>query len=130
MRSLDRGAKNLAKSEARQKEPMREGAKPDLETAKGLIVKYMAWLEKANYKSAKNRINMIKRLVDLGANLLDPESVKEVLRKQEKWTDDYKMLMTYVYENFAKMEGLSWQRPDTSRKKPCLSYQLKKSWTN
>lgn len=109
--ALKREAKNLAKSEARQKQPMREGTKPDAETVKGLIVKYMAWLEKANYKSAKNRINMIKRLVDLGANLLDPESVKEVLRKQEKWTDGYKMLMTYAYESFAKMEGLSWQRP-------------------
>ena len=80
-------------------------------SVKGLIVKYMAYLENQGYKSAKNRVNMIKRLVDLGANLWNPESVKEILTKQQNWKDGYKMLMTYAYENFLKMEDLSWERP-------------------
>jgi integrase len=90
---------------------MREGTKPDIETVKGLIIKYMAWLENQGYKSAKNRVNMIKRLVILGANLWDPESVKEILKSQLQWKDGYKMLMKYAYESFLKMEGLSWERP-------------------
>jgi len=60
---------------------------------------------------------MIKRLVDLGVDLWDSESVKAILAKgrnektSEKWTEGYKMLMTYAYENFLEMEGLTWQRP-------------------
>jgi integrase/DNA-directed RNA polymerase subunit M/transcription elongation factor TFIIS len=104
------GAKNLVEV-ARHEKAQREGTKPDAEIVKGLIVKYMAWLENQGYKSAKNRVNMIKRLVDLGANLLDPESVKLILAKREGWQDGYKMLMTYAYESFLKMEGLSWERP-------------------
>jgi integrase len=95
----------------RQEKAQREGTKPDPETTKGLIVKYMAWLENQDYKSAKNRIDMIKSLVKLGADLLDPESVKRVLTRQKQWKDGYKMLMTYAYEGFLKMEGLSWQKP-------------------
>jgi integrase len=54
---------------------------------------------------------MIKRLHNLGANLLDPESVKDVLAKQENWRDSYKMLLMYAYESFLEMIGLSWKKP-------------------
>jgi len=56
-------------------------------------------------------IYMIKRLHNLGANLLDPESVKDVLAKQENWRDSYKMLLMYAYESFLEMIGLSWKKP-------------------
>jgi len=60
---------------------------------------------------AKSRTTMIKRLVDLGANLWNPETVKEVLAKQKTWSDGYKMLIVYAYENFLAMEKLSWEKP-------------------
>ena len=107
--ATNKGAKNL--EEKPQIETFAGDTKPDYETAKGLIVKYMAWLENQGYKSAKNRVNMMKRLVDLGANLWNPESIKQILTKREDWKDGYKMLMTYAYEGFLKMEGLSWERP-------------------
>lgn len=54
---------------------------------------------------------MIKRLVALGANLWNSDSIKEILATQKKWKNGYKMLMTYAYECFLTMEGLTWQRP-------------------
>jgi len=52
----------------------------------------------------------MKRLVNLGANLWDPETVKEVRAKQ-RWNDGYKMLISYSYESSLKPEGLAWTRP-------------------
>jgi len=54
---------------------------------------------------------MIHRLISLGANLYNPESVKEILAKQTTWKDGYKMLMMYAYESFLKMEGMTWTKP-------------------
>lgn len=105
----EREAKNLVA--ATTEERAAGATKADLATIKGKIIEFAWWLQKQGYKSAKNRVSMIKRLVDLGANLWDPESVKEILAKREGWKDGYKMLMTYAYENFLKMEGLSWERP-------------------
>lgn len=78
---------------------------------KGKIIEFAWWLQKRGYKSARNRVNMVKRLADLGADLWNPESVKDVLARQTGWKDGYKMLMTYAYDNFLVMEGLSWQKP-------------------
>jgi integrase len=78
---------------------------------KGKIVEFAWYLQKQGYKSAKNKVNMIKRLAALGANLGDPESVKEILAKHNEWTDSYKMLLTYAYEAFLKMQGKTWEKP-------------------
>ena len=53
----------------------------------------------------------MKRLISLGADVFNAESVKEVISKQ-KWSDGYKMLVCYTYESFLTMNGLTWQRPD------------------
>jgi integrase len=68
-------------------------------------------LQKEGYGSSKNRFSMVKRLADLGANLEDPESVKSLIAKGQGWTDSYKMLLTYAYESYLRMEGRDWQRP-------------------
>lgn len=65
----------------------------------------------AGIQISKNTVSMIKRLVDLGADLWNPESVKEILAKQNDCKDSYKVLIVYAYENFLKMEDLTWQRP-------------------
>jgi integrase len=78
---------------------------------KGKIVEFAWWLQKQGYKSAKNRIHMIKRLVSLGADLNNPDSVKDVLAKQQDWKDGYKMLLMYAYESFLHMTGKIWNRP-------------------
>lgn len=104
------GAKNLAKVKTQQ-EKAAGATKKDQATIKGKIVEFAWYVQKQGYKSAKNRVSMIKRLVDLGADLWNPETVKEILAKQTEWKDSYKMLMVYAYENFLAMEGLTWQKP-------------------
>jgi integrase len=102
-------SKNLTEV-ARQEAAQREGT---LQTAqaKGTLVEFAWWLRKEGYGSSKNRFSMVKRLADLGANLEDPESVKSLLAKGQGWTDSYKMLLTYAYESYLRMEGRDWQRP-------------------
>jgi len=77
---------------------------------KGLIIKYMAYLEKEGYTTKSAYLKLIKRLAKIGANLLDPEVVKTVIAKQS-WKHGTKMLATYAYDAFAKMEKITWQPP-------------------
>jgi hypothetical protein len=89
------------------------GHNADPATVKGKLVEFALWLSKQGYDEdvVKWRSLVMKRLIDLGANLWNPETVKEVLAKQKSWSDSYKMVLVYAYENFLKMEGLSWNRP-------------------
>jgi integrase len=104
---------NLATVETRTQEKAAGATTPDPATVKGKLVEFALWLSKQGYDEdvAKWRSTVMKRLIDLGANLWNPETVKEVLAKQKSWSDSYKMVLVYAYENFLKMEGLSWNRP-------------------
>ena len=46
-----------------------------------------------------------------GANLLDPESMKETIAKQETWSEGRKELGVKVYTNFLVMLGKEWDPP-------------------
>lgn len=109
-------AKNLVSVETRQEQTAGVTKTPKLDpaTLKGKLVEFAFWLSKQGYDEdvALNRAYLMKRLVNLGANLWMPETVKDVLAKQRAWTESYKMLVVYAYESFLKMEGLSWQRPN------------------
>ena len=86
------------------------------ENARGLITKFMAYLEREGF-SAENQYPLtLSHLVKDGANLLDPESVKEVIAKQKKkngepWSDSMKMLATCAYDAFCEMQEIRWKRP-------------------
>jgi hypothetical protein len=78
--------------------------------ARGLIIKFMAYLEREGYSEGIGYPATIKHLVKDGANLLDPENVKTKIA-QHKWKDSVKMLATYAYDAFCKMEGIQWSMP-------------------
>jgi integrase/transposase-like protein len=103
---------NLASVETRTQEKV-AGATTDQATIKGKIIGFALWLSKQGYDEdvVKWRSDRVAKLAQLGANIWDPETVKEVLARQKSWNDGYKMLITYAYENFLEMEGLSWKRP-------------------
>ncbi len=84
---------------------------------RGKIVQFLWWMRKEGYKESTiiSRGKKLRRLVKLGANLLDPESVKEILAKQRKWSDSQKQTMVYVYDLFAKWAGISWEKPRYKR---------------
>lgn len=47
----------------------------------------------------------------LGANLWNPESVKEIMANQETWCASTKDVVRQAYSGFVGMEGMTWQPP-------------------
>jgi integrase len=78
--------------------------------AKGLITKYLAWLEKEGYAIRSAYPKLLRKLVRDGVNLLNPEDVKKSIA-QQKWKHGSKMLCVYAYDAFAKMEKIAWDAP-------------------
>jgi len=105
--------KTLAEVETRSEKRAAGATKPDKATIKGKLLQFGLWLQKQGYaeQTIKAWTVWLKGLVRLGANLWDPETVKEILGKQQKWSSSYKMLLMYAYESFLKMENMTWTRP-------------------
>lgn len=102
------GAKNLTTATETKTVAGEERITQDI---KGKIIEYAWYLQKQGYKSAKNRASIIRRIVDLGVDLGNPESVRDLLARRKDWTDGYKVLILYAYEVYLRMVGLSWNRP-------------------
>ncbi|MCX8178180.1 MAG: site-specific integrase, partial [Candidatus Bathyarchaeota archaeon] len=62
----------------------------------------------------KNYVEMLKLLESSGANLFNPETVKETLAKLGK-SDYWKHAAVCAYSMFTKMQGLTWQKPKVKR---------------
>jgi len=79
---------------------------------KGKIVEFLWFLKKENYSNStiQRYVKEIKLLAKRGANLLDPESVKEIIARQ-KWVDNRRAQVYHVYNAFAKMLGKTWIMP-------------------
>ena len=76
-----------------------------------------AWhLKKQGYKDATilSKVKLLKTLVRRGANLADPESVKEVIAKQN-WSEGRKENACYAYSSYLDFKGLTWQKPRYKR---------------
>jgi len=80
-------------------------------------VEYAWWLKKEGYKelTIRYRVGVIRRLVKLGANLLDPESVKETIAIVENWKENTKFQVTATYSNFLEFIGKTWRKPRYKR---------------
>jgi integrase len=87
-------------------------AKPSEAELHGKIVEFLWWMKKQGYRETtiNGKGKRLTRLVRLGANLFDPESVKEVLATQN-WFDSGKETTAYAYDLFAKYVGIKWERP-------------------
>ena len=80
------------------------------------IVEFIWYMKKNGYAEAtiQSRVRLIKRLAKLGADLYDPESVKQVIAKQP-WSNGRKDLACEAYTTFLTMHGGTWQRPKYKR---------------
>jgi len=87
--------------------------KPSEADMKAKILEHSFWLLKEGYKESTihERTSIFKTLVKRGANLLDPESVKEVIAKQKTWCEGRKGLVVDVYTTFLRSLGLRWDPP-------------------
>jgi integrase len=79
---------------------------------KGRIIEYAWWLQKEGYSQATiiGRSKLIAVLAKRGADLYDPESVKNTIAKQP-WCEGRKANAVDAYSTFLKMAGGKWEPP-------------------
>ena len=122
------GAKNLVKVETRQKQAAGATTKLNEADMKGKIFEYAWWMKKEGYRepTIRMRIRLMKRLVKVGANILDPESAKETIAKQDTWNENTKLHIVNIYTTFLKMTGQTWIPPiyKGKRKLPFIPTEL------
>lgn len=98
------------------------------EEARGLLVQFMAWLEKEGYGKETHYPNNLATLANLGADLLDPESVKRTIGKH-KVKNGTKMQHVYANSAFCKMLKMPWE-PPKYRQEETLPYIPQESELN
>ncbi|MCJ7722065.1 hypothetical protein MUO98_06640 [Candidatus Bathyarchaeota archaeon] len=79
----------------------------------GKIVEYMWFMKKQGYSEStiKTYVIILKTLKNRGANITDPESVKEVIAEQQTWGKGRKWNVVKAYTLYLKMQGLTWIKP-------------------
>jgi len=110
--TLAEGAKNLVAVEKTEKKTAGEKIiKTDAEI-KGKLIEYLWYLKKQGYRKStiEAKVQRLERLFKLGANLFDPESVKETIAN-DQWRDSYKAALTSAYQSFTEMVGIDWKPP-------------------
>jgi integrase len=80
---------------------------------KGKIVEHAFWMQKEGYAEAtiSRRIRFLKTMMNKGANLADPESLKEMIARQQNWQVKTKDIAVETYSLFLKMQGMTWNPP-------------------
>jgi len=108
---LTRSAKNLAEVETRQESKVLVGEGND-QTIKGKILEYLVHLENAGKRpdTLKAHSKVLTRLAKHGANLMNPESVKQTIAR-ENVEPSTKAHYVGVYKVFADYCQLSWKAP-------------------
>ena len=83
------------------------------EENRGKIVEHAFWMQKEGYAEStmSRRIRLLGTLLNKGANLQDPESVKETISKQQNWTTKTKEIAVETYDCFIKSQGKTWSKP-------------------
>jgi integrase/predicted RNA-binding Zn-ribbon protein involved in translation (DUF1610 family) len=83
------------------------------EENRGKIIEHGFWMQKEGYAEStiSRRIRLLGTLLNKGANLQDPESVKETIAQQKNWTTKTKQIAVETYDCFIKSQGLTWKKP-------------------
>jgi len=108
---------NLATVEPLQEKP---GAgttpKPTEADVKSKLIEFAWWMNKQGYSESTivPRCKYLQMLINRGANLLDPESIKDAIARQ-KWSEGSKENAVDAYSSFLIMIGGTWQPPRYKR---------------
>jgi len=106
----DKEAKNMAATEM---EKQTVAGNLQTQDVRGKIVEFTWYLKKQGRKNGtlESYASCLNNLMTEGANLLNPESVKETLALNETWNPTTKATMTIIYNGFIKWLGLKWDKP-------------------
>jgi len=88
------------------------GAAEQAADVKGKIIEYCFHMKKQGYSDVTIRLHRtaLKVLAERGANLFNPESIKEVIAKQN-WSENRRRNVINAYDSFVKYIGLTWEKP-------------------
>jgi len=105
-------AKNLATA-TETKTVAGEQQEAEQKDVKGKILEFAWHLRKQGHKNTTitSYTRCLKTLCSGGADLRDPESVKETLALSKKWNDTSKTTIAIVFGRFLRFMGSSWERP-------------------
>jgi integrase len=91
---------------------------------KGKLVAYTWYMQKQGYAPQTIRCNngALKALLIRNADLMNPESVKEVLAKEQVWSQNRRRNVINAYTLFLKVNGMTWEKPrcNVTRKIPFI----------
>lgn len=101
-------AKNLT-----EVEPQKSGLAGATADINGKLVEFVWWMKKNGYSQETIRMNrtILKILAKRGAQLMDPESVKEVIANNQSWGENRKRNVINAYSLFLKLNRLHWEKP-------------------
>lgn len=94
-------------AETNQGQPMQQEG-----DVKGKLIQFAWWMKKEGYSESTiiGKMQILHRLAKLGANLLQPDAVKDIIANQN-WSPGRKANAVYAYALFAKWLGIPWTPP-------------------
>jgi integrase len=105
----DHEMKNLAKVETRTESRLAGATNVD---TKSLLFNFAWWMKKEGYapSTITTRERLLKTLTKRGADLNNPDSVKETIAKQ-KWCNKRKVNAADAYTAYLRMNNKTWDPP-------------------
>jgi integrase len=82
--------------------------------AKGKIIEFIWKLQNEGYRPAtlKSYSRILRQLMKLRADILNPESVKEIIAKQHNWDENTKLFAVAAYQKFIELVlETTWKMP-------------------
>jgi type 1 fimbriae regulatory protein FimB/type 1 fimbriae regulatory protein FimE len=104
--------KNLVKVETRIKNRLAGATYINTET-KSHLFNFAWWMKKEGYAptTITTRERLLRTLAKRGADLNDPESIKETIAKQNTWCNKRKMNAADAYTVYLRMHNKKWDPP-------------------
>lgn len=115
-------AVNLARVETRGERAA--GATGDAADVKGKIIAFAWWMQKQGYarETIRGNSSRLRALQARNGNLLNPESIKEILAREKNWSGNTRRNTINAYTLFLKFNGMQWEKPrcNVTRKIPFI----------
>jgi integrase len=112
-----RGTKNLDSTATETNQAVVDNKNINQEA---MIVRYLIYMKNQGYRNAtiEAKNAQLNRLIKLGANLNDGESVKKAVASLNEASESYKLLLCITYEGFAQKHGIPWTKPNYKQNSP------------
>jgi len=108
-----KGTKNLVEVESRiRNQAAGATTTPNKSDTKSELFQFAWWMKKQGYAESTitTRVRLLRVLVKRGADLLDPESIKESIALQ-KWCNKRKVNAADAYTAYLRMHNKTWDPP-------------------